>query len=185
MGLANAQTELIGSSSDLALPKCTCDMLGSFSFRHDRLWQANGKSSTALGARPSIVPESRLSAAEPSRAQLFEIGAGWLKQGSRWCRYSWFPIEQRQDGVFTNAVSQCGEDTVRAYRLRMELKGEQLSIRWGFSIANGHFCGAPSNNQPSASTFHSRIGDGHFAILHLRAYPDRSEKILWCDELHK
>ena len=71
------------------------------------------------------------------RAQPFEISAGWLKQGSHWCRLSWFPVEQRKNGLFTGAIAQCGEDAVRAYRVRMELQGEQLSIRWGFSITNG------------------------------------------------
>ena len=70
-------------------------------------------------------------------AQPFEIGAGWLKQGRIWCRLRWFPVQPREDGSFTGANAQCGEDAVRDYILRMELSGDDLTLRWGLLRSNG------------------------------------------------
>ena len=71
------------------------------------------------------------------QAQPFVIDESWLKQGGLWCRLSWFPVEPRGDGYFTGAHAQCGEDAVRDYRLSMILSGEDLTLRWGFTLSNG------------------------------------------------
>ncbi|MEM8648745.1 MAG: hypothetical protein AAGF86_20715 [Pseudomonadota bacterium] len=70
-------------------------------------------------------------------AEPFEIDAEWLRQGRFWCRLSWYPIEQREDGFFTGARAQCGEDSVRGYSLGMVLSGDKLTLRWDFPRSNG------------------------------------------------
>ena len=70
-------------------------------------------------------------------AEPFQIGPEGLRQGQIWCRLSWFPIELREDGVFTGAFAQCGEDAVREYLLRMTLSEDALTVRWGLQRSNG------------------------------------------------
>ena len=71
------------------------------------------------------------------RAEPFEITPGWLRQGRRWCRLDWFPIEPRDNGFFTGAHALCGEDSARSYLLGMKLSGDQLTLRWDFPFRNG------------------------------------------------
>lgn len=71
------------------------------------------------------------------RAQPFEITDEWLKQGQLWCRLDWFPVEPREDSVFTGAYAQCGEDAVRGYILGMRLSDEKLTLRWDVLLSNG------------------------------------------------
>ncbi|MEM9765011.1 MAG: hypothetical protein AAF968_21320 [Pseudomonadota bacterium] len=78
-------------------------------------------------------------------AEPFEIGAQWLKRGQIWCRLNWFPIENRDDEVFTGAFAQCGEDGVRDYLLRLNLSGDELTIRWDFLVSNGPLMLCPSS----------------------------------------
>lgn len=66
-----------------------------------------------------------------------EIGPTWLRQGPSWCRLRWFPLEMREEETFTGAFAQCGEDGIRDYRLRMELTGEALLLRWDLLYATG------------------------------------------------
>ncbi len=70
-------------------------------------------------------------------AEPFEINAEWLKQGGLWCRLNWFPVEAREDGLFSGANAQCGEDSVRGYVLGMKLSDDNLTLRWGFPFSNG------------------------------------------------
>ncbi|KAB7614696.1 hypothetical protein F9L33_08685 [Amylibacter sp. SFDW26] len=67
----------------------------------------------------------------------FEISADWLKQGQLWCRLNWYPIEIREDGFFSGAFAQCGEDSVRDYSLGMVLSDNSLTLRWDFPLSNG------------------------------------------------
>ncbi|MEM6546996.1 MAG: hypothetical protein AAF713_04560 [Pseudomonadota bacterium] len=69
----------------------------------------------------------------------FEISSEWMRHGPVWCRLTWFPIQSREDGAFTGAHAQCGEDAVRGYILGMELSGAALSLRWDFLLSNGPF----------------------------------------------
>lgn len=78
-------------------------------------------------------------------AEPFEIRPGWLRQGRIWCRLKWFPIQTRKDGFFTGANAQCGEDAVRDYRLRMELSGKDLTLRWGSLQSNGPLARCPGS----------------------------------------
>ncbi|MEM6934565.1 MAG: hypothetical protein AAF526_13425 [Pseudomonadota bacterium] len=70
-------------------------------------------------------------------AEPFVISSDWLKQGSLWCRLDWFPIEPRDDGLFTGAYAQCGEDSVQNYILGMYLSGDELTLRWNVLLSNG------------------------------------------------
>jgi hypothetical protein len=71
-------------------------------------------------------------------AKPYEISSGWLRQGDFWCRLDWGrPIEKRENGLFTAANAQCGEDSVRGYFLRMKLSDEKLTLLWDFPVSNG------------------------------------------------
>ena len=78
-------------------------------------------------------------------AEPFEIGSGWLRQGRIWCRLAWFPVQAREDGAFTGANAQCGEDAVRDYLLRLELSGNDLTLRWGLHRSNGPLARCPDS----------------------------------------
>ncbi|MEL7137883.1 MAG: hypothetical protein AAFP67_02480 [Pseudomonadota bacterium] len=67
-------------------------------------------------------------------AEPFEIGPLWLKHGRVWCRLRWYPIEQRENGAFTGAQAQCGEDSVRSYFIGMERSDDSLRLRWDFEL---------------------------------------------------
>ena len=67
----------------------------------------------------------------------FQIGPEWLRHGQVWCRLNWFPVETRGKALFTGAQAQCGEDSVRGYRLRLNLLGDELTLRWSFLLSNG------------------------------------------------
>lgn len=82
-------------------------------------------------ARALLKPGGTV-AAEP-----FEISHGWLRQGDRWCRLNWFPVEKRENGIFTGAHAMCGEDSVQGYMLGMELSDDRLTLRWEFPHKNG------------------------------------------------
>lgn len=68
------------------------------------------------------------------RAAPYEIGDQWLKHGRFWCRLNWFPVERREDGLFTAARVQCGEDALRDYLLGMSLSDGKLTLRWDFQL---------------------------------------------------
>ncbi|MEO1456818.1 MAG: hypothetical protein AAFV49_04505 [Pseudomonadota bacterium] len=67
----------------------------------------------------------------------YVIGPDWLRHGRTWCRLAWYPLQPREDGMFTAAEAQCGEDSVRDYFLRMERVGETLILRWDFLLTTG------------------------------------------------
>ena len=70
-------------------------------------------------------------------AQPFEIRANWMRQGQLWCSLKWGPLEVREKGYFTAANAQCGEDSVLAYFLGMELSDNELTLRWDLGRSNG------------------------------------------------
>jgi len=75
----------------------------------------------------------------------FVISDQWMRHGQLWCKLSWFPIDQRKNGIFTGARAQCGEDSVRSYSIGMELDGDELTIRWDFPYKNGPLLQCPSS----------------------------------------
>lgn len=82
-------------------------------------------------SRAPVVPGS-LVESEP-----FLINSQWIKRGVIWCKLSWFPIENREDGFFTGANAVCGEDTLRRYTLSMTLAKDELTILWDFPNKHG------------------------------------------------
>ncbi len=78
-------------------------------------------------------------------AEPFEISSGGLRHGQIWCSFKWFPMQPREDGLFTGAFAQCGEDAVRDYLLRMELSGNHLTLRWGLFQSNGPLARCPGS----------------------------------------
>ena len=82
-------------------------------------------------ARAPVVPGS-LVESEP-----FVINSEWVKRGVIWCKLSWFPVEDKQDGFFTGANALCGEDTIQNYILSMTLAKDELTILWGHSNKKG------------------------------------------------
>ena len=70
-------------------------------------------------------------------AEPFEIDRDWLKHGRFGCKLTWGPVAETEDGLFTIAQAQCGEDAVQGYRVGMVLAGEELTLRWAFPLANG------------------------------------------------
>ena len=67
----------------------------------------------------------------------FEIDKLWLKQGQQWCALNWGVIEKRKDGFFTAANALCGEDSPQSYFLGLELKEQNLTLKWDFPRSNG------------------------------------------------
>ncbi|MCY6379951.1 hypothetical protein [Hoeflea prorocentri] len=67
----------------------------------------------------------------------FVISSQWLRHGKFWCRLDWGPVEPRENGVFTGAHAQCGEDSTRGYFLGVILTGDDLTLRWDFPLSNG------------------------------------------------
>ncbi|MEL7524553.1 MAG: hypothetical protein AAFN16_02210 [Pseudomonadota bacterium] len=70
-------------------------------------------------------------------AEPFEIGRLWMKHGQHWCKLDWGPVETGDEGAFTAATAQCGEDSVRGYFLGLKLAGDALTLRWDFPHFNG------------------------------------------------
>lgn len=90
-------------------------------------------------ARAPIKPGGTVLAAP------FEIGQLWMKQGQLWCRLDWGPVETGDNGAFTAATAQCGEDSVRGYFLGLRLTGDELTLRWDFPYQNGPLKRCPAS----------------------------------------
>lgn len=75
----------------------------------------------------------------------FEIGPEWLKHGQIYCSLTWGPVSDRDDGRFTIATAQCGEDAVRGYTLGLLLSGETLELTWDFFLRNGPLQQCPTS----------------------------------------
>ena len=67
----------------------------------------------------------------------FNIQPDWLEQNDVWCRLSWLSVTENTDGVVALAQAQCGEDSIRDYRITFELIESELNIRWTLSLKNG------------------------------------------------
>ena len=78
----------------------------------------------------------------PSRLP-YIIGSQWLRQGFIYCYLSWRGYEDTGEGTRAWADARCGEDDLRDYRLRLELREHRLSIRWSndFSVFRLQACG--------------------------------------------
>lgn len=104
---------------------------------HDRFLGTWGTAEQC--ARAPIKPGGTVLAAP------FEIGRVWMKQGQLWCSLDWGPVETMDDGAFTAATAQCGEDSVRGYFLGLRLTGDELTLRWDFPHSNGPLRRCPAS----------------------------------------
>ena len=64
------------------------------------------------------------------RASPFDIQSQWLRNGEVWCRMNWGVVDKTEDGLFTVAQGQCGEDSVRGYNINFRLVGDELTLVW-------------------------------------------------------
>ncbi len=60
----------------------------------------------------------------------FEVDREWLRQGPIYCYLTWLSNQPMANGSETQAFAQCGEDSLREYRIFFLLQGQQLRIRW-------------------------------------------------------
>ncbi len=60
----------------------------------------------------------------------FEISREWLRQGPIYCYLTWLSNQELADGSETQVFAQCGEDTLREYRVFFLLRDQRLQIRW-------------------------------------------------------
>ncbi len=75
-------------------------------------------------ARELIIPTGTKLAAP------FEIKPDWLGHGEVWCRLNWSNAFSESNGLFVQAFGQCGEDSVRSYRINFRLRGDKLTLSW-------------------------------------------------------
>ena len=72
----------------------------------------------------------------------YEISQDWIRQGLVYCYMRWRNKSDGTYGLQAMAEAQCGEDTIRDYRLVLELREETLRIHWSadFSTASLQLC---------------------------------------------
>ena len=75
----------------------------------------------------------------------FVISDQWMQHGKLWCKINWHPIDKRENGIFTGALAQCGEDSVRGYTIGFDLRDNELTIRWDFPHKNGPLMKCPNS----------------------------------------
>lgn len=71
-----------------------------------------------------------------------QISGEWIRQGMIYCYLQWRDQSPGLSGLQAIADAQCGEDTLREYRLVLELQHETLRIHWSsdFSTAGLQRC---------------------------------------------
>lgn len=60
----------------------------------------------------------------------FTLTEEWIRQGPIYCYLNWQAHTPVESGSETLAFAQCGEDTLREYRLQLLLVQDRLRIRW-------------------------------------------------------
>ncbi len=64
------------------------------------------------------------------RLNPYLIDNEWIRQGNIYCYLSWHDEQRDSNGLLAHALAQCGEDSLREYRLLLHLKQDKLRIRW-------------------------------------------------------
>lgn len=71
-------------------------------------------------------------------ASPIEIQPQWIGHGEIWCRLKWVSAgSSERAGSFAFALALCGEDDVRDYRLKFELRDNLLTLHWNEHVTNG------------------------------------------------
>ena len=60
----------------------------------------------------------------------YRIDREWIEQNGIYCYLAWQAHQARDNGSETFALAQCGEDTLREYRIFLLLDEPRLRIRW-------------------------------------------------------
>lgn len=63
----------------------------------------------------------------------YRVEREWIEQGGIYCYVTWRASYPGESGFESHALAQCGEDTLREYRIFLLLEGERLRIRWSDS----------------------------------------------------
>ncbi len=84
---------------------------------------------------PTQCPEKRLKHPSPARFFPIHITREWMEQGGIFCYLSWQGHFPNGPGSEIHALAQCGEDTLREYRLVLRLENSRLQIRWSDSYS--------------------------------------------------
>lgn len=63
----------------------------------------------------------------------YRIEREWIEQGGIYCYVAWQAHQVLEGRSETHAFAQCGEDTLREYRIFLLLDRGQLRIRWSES----------------------------------------------------
>ncbi len=71
------------------------------------------------------------------RATPFRISRSWLEHGGIGCLLSWYTAQPRKGGLFAVANAQCGEDSVRSWKIEFLQDGDRLWLRWNETLQNG------------------------------------------------
>ncbi len=66
-------------------------------------------------------------------ASPFRIEREWIEQNGVYCYVAWQAHHARDARTETQALAQCGEDSLREYRIFLLLEERQLRIRWSDS----------------------------------------------------
>ena len=72
----------------------------------------------------------------PSRYP-YEISDEWIGQGDLYCYLRWLGEDSAGAGLTVYADAQCGEDTLRDYRLLLRLRQQRLRITWSPDFTTG------------------------------------------------
>lgn len=75
----------------------------------------------------------------------YEISHDWIRQGQVYCFLRWRNHDEVSGLLQAMADAQCGEDTIRDFRLVLELQNEKLRIHWSsdFSTKELQSCSGP------------------------------------------
>lgn len=70
-----------------------------------------------------------------ARFSPYHIDLEWLRQGGIYCYLSWQGNYADDTGSETHALAQCGEDSLREYRIVLRLEKSRLRIHWSESYS--------------------------------------------------
>ncbi len=82
---------------------------------------------------PTQCPAKQAESPPAARFSPYHISTGWIQQGGIYCYLSWLGHYADDTGSETHALAQCGEDSLREYRILLRLENSRLRIRWSES----------------------------------------------------